>query len=407
MPRQEHVLTVFVASPSDVIDERNRLEEVIRELNVTWSRELGIRLDLVRWETHAFPGFGDDAQDVINSQIPDDYDLFLGIMWCRYGTPTKRYGSGTMEEFSRAKARYDSDPQNVQLMVYFKDEPIPPSKLDPTQLVKVNEFRKSLGEEGGLFWNFTNVDQFEKLVRIHLTRQMQVWKSQFQIRRDEKNSLLPELQDEEKLEQESQEIELGIYDLIEVLEDRFEELTKIAERIADATSDIGAKIGERTDELNRLPRDSKGNVDRKIAKVILSRVANEMNKYTDRLEAELPLFSSHLNEGINALTQAVMMASVDFIGTENYLKEVNDGLQAVTLLLTILATSYESMNEFRQTVISLPRMTSEINKAKRGVATSLGKLLTEFLRGQSLLREGEAALRSSLKNSPPDSEQVV
>lgn len=46
--RQEHVLTIFVASPGDVSDERTILEEVISELNITWSRDLGIRLDLVR-----------------------------------------------------------------------------------------------------------------------------------------------------------------------------------------------------------------------------------------------------------------------------------------------------------------------------------------------------------------------
>lgn len=88
MPRQEQVFSVFVASPSDVGEEREKLEEVIRELNLTWSRELGIRLDLIRWETHAYPGMGADAQDVINEQIPNDYDLFIGIMWCRYGTKT-------------------------------------------------------------------------------------------------------------------------------------------------------------------------------------------------------------------------------------------------------------------------------------------------------------------------------
>ena len=150
MARQEHVLSVFVASPGDVEAERGKLEDVIRELNHTWSRELGIRLDLVRWETHAYPSFGIDAQDVINEQIPDDYDLFVGIMWCRYGTPTGRAGSGTVEEFERAKARYDADKNSVQLMVYFKDEPIPPSQLDPAQLAKVNAFRASLGDQGGL-----------------------------------------------------------------------------------------------------------------------------------------------------------------------------------------------------------------------------------------------------------------
>ena len=114
MPRQEHVLTAFVASPSDVVDERTKLEDVIREFNLTWSRELSVRLDLVRWETHAYPGAGDDAQAVINEQIHDDYDLFVGIIWCRYGTPTERAGSGTVEEFKRAKARYDADPSSTQ-----------------------------------------------------------------------------------------------------------------------------------------------------------------------------------------------------------------------------------------------------------------------------------------------------
>ncbi len=76
MARQEHVLSVFVASPGDVEAKRCKLEDVIRELNVTWSRELDVRLDLVRWETHAYPGMGTDAQDVINAQIPDDYAYY-------------------------------------------------------------------------------------------------------------------------------------------------------------------------------------------------------------------------------------------------------------------------------------------------------------------------------------------
>ena len=90
MPRQEDILGVLVASPSDVLAERTRLEEVIHELNATWSRSLGIRLDLIRWETHAYPALGEDAQAVINTQVPDDYDIFVGIMWHRFGTPTGR-----------------------------------------------------------------------------------------------------------------------------------------------------------------------------------------------------------------------------------------------------------------------------------------------------------------------------
>jgi hypothetical protein len=97
MPHQVSVLRVFVASPGDVMDERSALEQVVRELNLTWSDTLHIRLELIRWETHATPGLGIDAQDVVNRSIGDNYDLFVGIMWSRFGTPTGRAESGTEE----------------------------------------------------------------------------------------------------------------------------------------------------------------------------------------------------------------------------------------------------------------------------------------------------------------------
>lgn len=42
MPRTEKVFGVFVSSPSDLEDERNRLNEVIQEFNITWSQNFGI-----------------------------------------------------------------------------------------------------------------------------------------------------------------------------------------------------------------------------------------------------------------------------------------------------------------------------------------------------------------------------
>ena len=171
MPRDERVFVVVVASPSDMQPERDALEEVIRELNVTWSQKLGIRLDLVRWETHGVPGFGADAQDVLNRELPDDPDIFIGLMWGRYGTPTSSSESGTEEEFKRTLKRYRQDPASIRIMIYFKDAPLPPSQIDPDQLTRVQRFRSSLGDEGGLYWNFGEIDKFEELVRLHVRLQ--------------------------------------------------------------------------------------------------------------------------------------------------------------------------------------------------------------------------------------------
>lgn len=60
-----------------------------------------LSLELVRYETHAYPDIG-EPQQVINRQIPLDYDVFIGIMWRRGDTPTATSPSGTIEEFRRA-----------------------------------------------------------------------------------------------------------------------------------------------------------------------------------------------------------------------------------------------------------------------------------------------------------------
>src|SRR5262245_57509622 len=51
MPRTGTILRVFVASPGDVAEEREVLESIIGELNLTWSKNLGIYLELVKYET--------------------------------------------------------------------------------------------------------------------------------------------------------------------------------------------------------------------------------------------------------------------------------------------------------------------------------------------------------------------
>ncbi|MDR7026463.1 DUF4062 domain-containing protein [Pseudomonas peli] len=150
MPRNETILNVFVASPSDVNDERKALDSIVQELNKTWSKNLNLRLDLLKWETDIHPSFGDYSQNVINEQIDDDYDIFIAIFWSRIGTKTPKAESGTLEEFERAYARYKSD-KPTEIMIYFKDQAIPPSRMDPLQLQNIHNLKTSLGEKGGLY----------------------------------------------------------------------------------------------------------------------------------------------------------------------------------------------------------------------------------------------------------------
>jgi len=175
MARVETVLSVFLASPGDVADARKRLEKVVDELNYIWSRQYRLRIELVKWETHAYSDIGIDAQDVINRQL-NEFDIFLGIMWKRFGEPTGRAESGTQEEFMRARQRHAEDPEAVRIMFYFKDAaPERLSNVDAEQLEAVNRFRKEVADSGVLYWTYKTTSEFESIVRQHLSRQVQEW----------------------------------------------------------------------------------------------------------------------------------------------------------------------------------------------------------------------------------------
>jgi hypothetical protein len=120
MPSVEKLL-VFLASPGDVLTERHYVEEVVAELNRTVANEKGLVLQVIRWENDTFPGYGMDAQALINEQIAamEKYALFIGIIWNRLGTPTPRAESGTVEEFERAtQARAQSG--QPEIWFYFR-----------------------------------------------------------------------------------------------------------------------------------------------------------------------------------------------------------------------------------------------------------------------------------------------
>ncbi len=88
---QPRILKVFLASPSDVIDEREALSRLVRDINdalAFLAPEKRLSLELVRYATHAYPDIG-QPQEVINRQIPLDYDIFI-----RSDVETVRHSNG-------------------------------------------------------------------------------------------------------------------------------------------------------------------------------------------------------------------------------------------------------------------------------------------------------------------------
>lgn len=401
MPRQEHILTVFVASPSDLADERARLEEVITELNQTWSRSHGIRLDLVRWESHAYPGFGQDAQDVINQQIPQDYDVFIGIMWHRFGTPTGRAESGTEEEFTRAKARWDADHTTLNLMIYFKDAPLSPSQIDPLQLSRLTEFKKTLGEEGALYWPFKSVDDFETLARMHLARVLQEWRKKLSVGAGEPASKADTaVPPGVAVAEASDDDEAGLLELGEEFEDRFEEAAAVLTRIEKATELIGKRFEEHTTRV--ASATAAGHVTRAKARRMISKAANDMNGYAAKLRQDVPALRGLLQAGLGALSKAISLWP-DVIGSQSNRDQAAQSLGAMRSLREVLSVVEAQVQSFLDAVSGMPRITAELNKARRSMVSELQSLIDLIRLQQQLLTQAESAA-SGLLSKPEEPE---
>ncbi len=168
---QKRILRIVVASPSDVQAERDTLPAVIDELNRGIAAERNLLLELLRWETDAYPGFHPDGpQGLIDPVLKiEDCDILIGLFWKRFGTPTKGAQSGTEHEILRAYQAWQQN-RRPQIMFYFNQKAYTPKSTDEIdQWGRVLDFKQRFPKEG-LWWEYKGRSQFERLVRSHLTQ---------------------------------------------------------------------------------------------------------------------------------------------------------------------------------------------------------------------------------------------
>ena len=169
-PEVARIVRIFVSSPGDVASERRALDEVVAAVNRTQASEYGIRFELQAWEKDVVPRIGPRPQTVVNDQTLE-YNIYLGIMWGRFGTPTGTHGSGTEEEFRKAADKWAAV-GTPWILFYFRDDPpVIRTSGDSEQYTRVLKFKEEL-QSRGIIGTYTEVDRtvdsFAKKVDTHL-----------------------------------------------------------------------------------------------------------------------------------------------------------------------------------------------------------------------------------------------
>ncbi len=153
MAKDVKLYRVFVSSPGDMAKQRNVIKETVAGLSATYERK-GVTLSAWLWEEDASSEFGQAPQDAITKQL-GGYDLYIGLMGTRFGSPTSRYGSGTEQEFMEALEAHQST-GSPEVAFYFKVEQIASnlSRDALEQLTKMMAFKEKIGPLG-LYREFT------------------------------------------------------------------------------------------------------------------------------------------------------------------------------------------------------------------------------------------------------------
>lgn len=404
MPQTIRQLRIFLAAPVDVQAETSRLEKVVREINIMAADERHPRLELIHWKTHAYPGFSTDPQAVINEQIPNDYDIFIGIFWCRLGTPTPRAKSGTVEEFQAAYNRWQVDPHSVTLMIYFKDEAVSPSNLDPDQFAGVARFRSSLAEAGGLVWHFKTADEFETQVRLHLNQAIQkigkthanystmaIQSAEILTAAGLQQRPLPE--DSLPASGVSEEDDLGLLDYIELGEEAAARQNAAIEKMTAAVENMGKVVLTRVAELEEL----KSTPDIGAARLLFDQTARDLNEFSASIQAETPQF---VQAHADLMKYAVGAAALSLRSNQDPTtarQQAEYTLRAVETLFSVIGHTRVQMRTFRQEVSTLPRMTVTLNKAKRRVVQTLEDLDSGFEEALSKSRDVQNGIRDLIE----------
>ena len=96
----------------------------------------------------------------------------------RFGSPTGRDSSGTKEEYERAFARLQHEPDSLEIGFYFCNAPISREgmALDGfDQIRQVIAFQQEVRERGTLTRDYATIEELATLLRLHLSRIMQQW----------------------------------------------------------------------------------------------------------------------------------------------------------------------------------------------------------------------------------------
>lgn len=381
MPISRIEYQILLSSPGDVTEERQVAAEVVAEVSATWGGPAGAVLKLLKWEDVA-PAFASEPQGVINAGLGESWDIYLGIMHARFGSPTKRFGSGTEEEFARAHELWNADPPKKRLMFYFKKAPVDFDLIDPAQIEKVKIFKRSLGELGGLYKEFSDAASFRDILRAHLTSVLVELHRSNSI--EASSASLPETK-KSAPNPEQLETSPGLLDLVESSVLGMTTLGSVINDIANVMTENTAIL----DREGTAIKDASAAGDLTGMRRGVTVISQNMRSMSEALAERRRAYQRASRMAFESLSTAISMAKAAWP------EEVNDSetfSTSISQTIEILEKFIGSISGAERSMDSVPNLAKEFGSARLLLKREFGNLRAELNTSIMLLRDLRAII---------------
>jgi hypothetical protein len=394
VPRNTQTISIFLASPSDVSAERDLVSQVVAEWNQIHSRSHGVYFEILRWETNVSAGFGDDAQQVVSSQVGDDYDALIAIFWARVGTETPRSQSGSIEEYERALSRHAAGEQ-VEIAFFFKDAPVSLKEIDFLQAQAVDDLKARLHQDGALFKEFIDMSGLRYEVNLLLDRLSR------RFNRDSRGSerVAPSISnptsdvtDRQAVDAAPADVhlneEIGFIDISEsmtthssIATEFLSEMTSRLNSMTQETSEVSSTL----EELGKL-----GAAQPHVVKPLIARITNGMDGFSDFLETRGSEYAEH-SLGVAEDARSLIDLARDFQTSDASLGEFEGNL---AILLGTMDEGLKSMGGMLDSTEGLPRMTVAFNHSRRRLANNLKQYIADSQSARNVVQKALDEIRT-------------
>lgn len=315
MPSQIQRIRILLSSPGNLSSDRLAVQEVAKQINNDSGRRDGFHIEVVTWETHTRPAIGQESQAVINEQFPKDIDIYVGLLGVYFGKPTKKWRSGTEEEFRLAYESWKAT-SSPEIMFYFSDSDVSPNEIDASQLQMCKEFRHEISELGVRYEKYFNLADFKIELLRHLSGAVyEVLKNgpQNGDLTEPQEQLHAQLPNYERLRNDYPEI--AVEDLLNDGAYHLEEHTKEMERLTEDIERFSRNLNKFTHQLKR-----SGSDDRRIE--VLGRINNEVENYQAKLKERIPIMRNNMEIGLVSTQRAANIVKISELSNQ-YQNQMN------------------------------------------------------------------------------------